>query len=83
MAILLARVDGRIFAIGDTCTHLGCSLAEGKLHEQGVECPCHGSRFSLRDGAVLQGPASQPELTFEVRERAGQIEVRLSPDSAR
>lgn len=83
MAILLAKVDGRTYALGDTCTHWGCSLAEGKLSGETVECPCHGSRYDLRDGAVLQGPASEPELSFDVHEHAGQIEVRLSPRSSR
>jgi nitrite reductase/ring-hydroxylating ferredoxin subunit/uncharacterized membrane protein len=83
MAILLAQADGQLYAIGDTCTHWGCSLAEGKLSGTTVECPCHGSRYDLRDGAVIQGPASEPELSFDVRKHAGQVEVRLSPGSGR
>jgi len=83
MAIVLAQVDSQLYAIGDTCTHWGCSLAGGKLSGTTVECPCHGSRYDLRDGAVLQGPASEPELSFDVRKHAGQVEVRLSPGSSR
>jgi len=79
--VLLARVNGQIYAIGDTCTHWGCSLASGNLVGDAVKCPCHGSEFSLRDGSAVQGPASEPEPVFEVRERNGQIEVRLAPNS--
>jgi nitrite reductase/ring-hydroxylating ferredoxin subunit/uncharacterized membrane protein len=79
MAVLLARVNGRIYAIGDVCTHWGCSLATGTREGTTVRCPCHGSIFRLSDGEVLRGPASVPEPTFDVREQNGQIEVRENP----
>jgi len=79
--VLLARVNGEIYAIGNVCTHWGCSLAEGRLLDRTVQCPCHGSEFSLRNGLAVRGPASEPEPFFEVRERNGQIEVRLAPIS--
>ncbi|HEX5417321.1 MAG TPA: Rieske 2Fe-2S domain-containing protein [Chloroflexota bacterium] len=79
--VLLARVNGQIYAIGDTCSHWGCSLAGGHLMGDVVKCPCHGSEFNLRNGSVVEGPASQPEPYFEVREENGQILVRLAPDS--
>jgi nitrite reductase/ring-hydroxylating ferredoxin subunit len=75
--VLLTRVDGQIYAIGDTCTHWGCSLAEGELGGRTITCHCHGSAFDLADGSVARGPATAPEPTFEVRERNGQIEVRM------
>jgi nitrite reductase/ring-hydroxylating ferredoxin subunit/uncharacterized membrane protein len=77
--VLLARVNGQVFAVGDTCTHWGCSLSEGYLVDSSVRCHCHGSRFDLATGAVLDGPASVPEPTFDVREQNGQIEVRERP----
>src|SRR5258705_6521479 len=56
----VASVGGRLFAFDDTCTHLGCSLAKGKLVGTTVTCPCHGSQFDVTSGAVLHGPAVQP-----------------------
>lgn len=79
--VLLARVNGQIYAIGDTCTHWGCSLADGNLMGEVVKCPCHGSEFNLRNGSVVEGPASESEPYFEVREENGQILVRLAPDT--
>ncbi|MGH2460569.1 MAG: Rieske 2Fe-2S domain-containing protein [Chloroflexota bacterium] len=79
MGVLLTRVDGQVFALGNTCTHWGCSLSEGQLEDSSIVCHCHGSRFNLADGAVINGPASAPEISFDVRERAGQIEVRQRP----
>jgi nitrite reductase/ring-hydroxylating ferredoxin subunit/uncharacterized membrane protein len=78
--VLLARKNGEIFAIAHTCSHLGGPLSEGELLEDGsVRCPWHGSVFSLKDGSVINGPATEPEPKFEVRVKNGQIEVRLQP----
>ncbi len=74
LAVLLARVDGQICALHDTCVHAGCSLAEGKLEGTSVICSCHGSQFDLRDGAVINGPATMPEPHLDVRIENGMIE---------
>ena len=79
VAVLLCRLDGDIRAIANTCTHMGGPLNEGKLiGDNAVECPWHCSRFSLRDGSVIDGPATFPEPRFDVRVQNGQIEVRAA-----
>jgi 3-phenylpropionate/trans-cinnamate dioxygenase ferredoxin component len=60
---------GRLYAFDDTCTHMGCSLANGTLDGTTVTCACHGSQFEIASGAVLRGPAQRP-----VRSRIVQIE---------
>lgn len=65
-----------IYALRETCTHLGGPLSEGKVEGDGIRCPWHGSRFCLKDGRVLDGPAVFPERVFDVRVREGRIEVR-------
>src|SRR5689334_20792402 len=74
--VLLARCEGELCAVAHTCSHLGGPLSEGKLDGDVVECPWHASRFNVRDGSVVDGPATFPQPRFEVREREGQIEVR-------
>jgi len=74
--ILLVRRVGRLFALADTCSHFGAPLSEGKLVDNCIECPYHASRFDLDDGHVVNGPAVHPQPCLEVREHAGQIEVR-------
>ena len=64
----VANADGHLYAVEDTCTHRGCSLATGKLEGTTVTCRCHGSQFDVTSGAVLRGPATQP-----VRSRSVQI----------
>ncbi len=76
--VLLLRHGDGLHALHDRCSHRGCPLSGGEIEGEVVTCPCHGSRFDLRDGSVLRGPATAPQPVYEVREREGQIEVRLS-----
>jgi nitrite reductase/ring-hydroxylating ferredoxin subunit len=73
--IAVANVRGAFHAFDDTCTHMGCSLAEGDLEETTVICPCHGSEFDVTRGAVLQGPAREPVATYQTRVEGGNLEV--------
>jgi nitrite reductase/ring-hydroxylating ferredoxin subunit/uncharacterized membrane protein len=75
--VLLVRHGGHLHALHDRCSHRGCSLADGKLDGEVIQCSCHGSRFSLRDGAIERGPATVPQPAYEVRESGDRIEVRL------
>ena len=75
--ILLVKRGARIFAIGEKCAHLRGPLSEGRIEDgNSVRCPWHGSRFSLEDGSVIDGPATFDQPCFETRIRDGQIEVR-------
>ena len=76
--ILLVRRGGQIYALAETCSHLGGPLSEGTLDGDVIQCPWHGSRFSIRDGHVVDGPAVHPQPCMEARVRNGQVEVRKS-----
>ena len=67
--VSIASALGHLHAFDDTCTHMGCSLAKGKLDGTTVTCPCHGSQFDAVSGAVLRGPAQRP-----VRSRLVQVD---------
>ncbi len=79
--VLLYRAAGRTCAIGETCSHAGGPLAEGKLEANQVICPWHASRFDICSGEVKGGPATISQVRYETRVENGQIEVRVSPDS--
>ncbi len=77
--VLLARQSGRLYAIAHTCSHLGGPLSEGELLDDAcVKCPWHGSVFSLEDGRVIDGPATEHQPKFETRIRNGKIQARLA-----
>ena len=65
--ICLANVEGKYYAIGNVCTHLGGPLAQGKLEGYEVQCPWHGSRFDIRTGKVVRPPAMRSEPTYEIK----------------
>jgi len=74
--VLLARQHGRLCALAHPCAHMGGPLSEGTLKDGSVVCPWHGSEFALDDGRVINGPATQAQPVFDVRETAGAIEVK-------
>ncbi len=74
--VCLANVDGKRYAIGNVCTHEEGPLDQGRLEEYEVECPWHGSRFDIRTGQVILGPASGPESVYEVKLEGTNILVR-------
>ena len=65
----IAHAGDAFYGFEDTCTHMGCSLANGSLDGTTVTCACHGSQFDVTSGAVLRGPAQRP-----VRARAIQVQ---------
>jgi nitrite reductase/ring-hydroxylating ferredoxin subunit len=65
--VMVANIEGKMYAIGNKCTHVGGPLAQGKLAGSVIECPWHGSKFDVKTGAVVAGPALQPEPTFQVK----------------
>ena len=74
--IALFRVQGKIYAIDDVCTHDGGELAGGAVEGDVVICPRHGARFCLRTGAALTPPAYEPVRTYETRINDGIVEVK-------
>ncbi len=74
--VMLVKQGDAIHALANICSHLGGPLAEGKIEGDTVVCPWHGSRFCLRDGAVIDGPATHPQPVLDVKIENGQILVR-------
>lgn len=74
--LVLVRIGETIRALHDTCAHAGCSLSGGKLVGDTIQCPCHGSRFRLTDGAAVVGPATADQPSYEVRRTEGKLEAR-------
>jgi nitrite reductase/ring-hydroxylating ferredoxin subunit len=78
LRISVARVDGRLYAFDGlcTCAERACPLSGGLLTATTLMCQCHGSRFDITTGAVINGPATKPLTVYDVQEVDGEIEVR-------
>jgi nitrite reductase/ring-hydroxylating ferredoxin subunit/uncharacterized membrane protein len=74
--VVLVRVGDGILALGNTCPHMGCSLAAGTISGETLTCHCHGSRFDVRTGRALLGPTAFAATRYDVRVVAGQLQVR-------
>jgi Rieske Fe-S protein len=53
--VVTQPVAGQFKAFSSTCTHAGCTVSS--VSNGTINCPCHGSRFSVKDGSVKSGPA--------------------------
>jgi nitrite reductase/ring-hydroxylating ferredoxin subunit len=76
--VLLHRTGEDVHALDNTCTHAGALLSRGEISGCVVTCPLHGSRFDVRDGHIVRGPAHHPQPVLPARIRNGWIEVRGS-----
>ncbi len=74
--IFLLKQGSQIFALANKCSHMGGPLNEGEIKDSSIICPWHGSRFCLKTGAVLDGPATHPQPKLDVQVRDGQVFVR-------
>ncbi len=76
--ILLANVNGKIYAVDDMCTHEDSSLSLGCLKGELVYCTLHGSRFNVRTGKPMEEPATEALQCYQVRIQNDRIEVSLN-----
>lgn len=58
-------------AFSAVCTHAGCTVAEVSGGE--IICPCHGSKYAIKDGSVVMGPADQALAKKEIKVEGGRI----------
>lgn len=81
--VAYARIDDRYFAIDDTCTHAKVSLSEGIIDEDDctIECPKHGSLFSLATGEAITLPATRPVRVHRVDVGETRVTITLSEEA--
>ncbi len=79
-ALCVVRIgDDRWYCVNDTCSHEDYSLSDGEVwpDELEVECPTHGSTFSLLTGEPQSLPATRAVATYGVRVDDGGVFVTL------
>lgn len=75
--IALFSVEGEVFAINNLCSHGNAKLCDGFVEGHNVECPFHQAQFSLRDGSVQCGPATEPVKSWPVKIEGGRVLLQL------
>ena len=77
--IALVRIGDDFYALGDRCSHADYSLSEGEVweDEREIECPKHGSTFSLETGKPQTLPATRPVPVYRVRVEGEHVYVEV------
>lgn len=71
--VVTQPTKGTYKAFTAVCTHQGCTV--GEITGGVIQCPCHGSEFSVADGSVKQGPADAPLASYKVTVKGDGITV--------
>ena len=71
-AILVRTADGKYYAHGQKCSHLGCSVNFNR-QQNCLECPCHLGAYDMKSGLVLHGPPRRPLDRIFLEMRGGQL----------
>jgi 3-phenylpropionate/trans-cinnamate dioxygenase ferredoxin component len=81
--ISVVRIADDFYAIGDRCSHADVSLSDGTVWEDDceIECPKHGSTFSLRSGAPQSFPATRPVPVYGVERRGDDVVILFESDN--
>ncbi|MCC2033255.1 Rieske (2Fe-2S) protein [Microbacterium allomyrinae] len=80
--VLVLAVRGRLFAIGNRCTHLPAQLRRGHVLPESFEinCPVHMGRYSLMTGEATELPCETPLPKYAVEVVDGELYVFV-PDT--
>ena len=68
--VVTQPTEGEFKAFSSICTHSGCQVSSVT---QTINCDCHGSRYSLEDGSVVDGPAPSPLPAKKVTVKGGDL----------
>ena len=79
--IVLAMINGQVFAIDAVCSHKGAPLEEGKLEGYNLTCPWHYAVFDVRNGKVSDRTVwakNQTSYPVNIDESTGDILINVS-----
>ncbi|MEV0280338.1 Rieske (2Fe-2S) protein [Streptomyces sp. NPDC050610] len=71
--VVTQPVKGRFKAFSAVCTHQGCLV--GDVSNGTINCPCHGSKYSIEDGSVRHGPSTRPLPATQVSVQGDSVQL--------
>ncbi len=77
--VLVVRIEDTFYALGEICSHADVSFVGGEIwpDDCAIECPKHGSLFSLETGEPTTFPATKPVPTYVVSVSGDQLLLEL------
>jgi Rieske Fe-S protein len=73
--VITQPTAGEFKAFSKICTHMNCPV--GSVEGGTINCPCHGSKYSIEDGSVVKPPAPDPLAESEVTVAGGRVVVNV------
>lgn len=76
-AVCVARVEGKLYAFADKCSHRDFPLSNGEVDPDdcSITCEWHGARFDIKTGKALSLPATRPIPVFTCKVENAEILV--------
>jgi Rieske Fe-S protein len=71
--VVTQPASGEFKAFSAVCTHMGCIV--NQISNGTIDCPCHGSQYSIKDGSVVAGPAPSPLPAEQIKVSGNNIEL--------
>ena len=75
--IALYKVEGKVFATDNLCTHGKARMSDGFLEGHEIECPLHQGRFDIRSGQATLAPCSDAIRSYAAKIEDGRVWLRL------
>lgn len=75
--VAVVKINDRVYAVEDNCSHADCPLSEGMVEECTIICPCHAAGFELETGEPTNPPAVEPIRCFAVTIESDDIYIRI------
>jgi nitrite reductase/ring-hydroxylating ferredoxin subunit len=75
--VLISRIGGKLYAVGNACTHFGFGLNNGMLVDDKVVCPLHSAAFNVTTGAIEHAPGVDGLPKFDIIEKDGKSFVKV------
>ena len=76
-SIVVFKLAGKYFAIGDVCSHDNGPVGDGEIEGNEIICPRHGGRFDITTGKATSLPALVDIPAYPVRVVEGMIQIGI------
>lgn len=76
-SIVVFKLAGKYFAIGDVCSHDNGPVGDGEIEGNEIICPRHGGRFNILTGKATSLPALVDIPAYPVRVVDGMIQIGM------
>ena len=75
--VCVVQLNGEVYAISNECPHAQFPMSDGEMvDDYAIECGMHGAQFDVRDGSVVEPPATEPINCYETRIIEGEVWIR-------